>query len=35
MVIAVGTSDGRLAFFFGESLEFREIQLHEPNVNVI
>ena len=34
-VIAVGTSDGRLLFFFGNDLSFRQVTLSEQHVNII
>jgi hypothetical protein len=34
-VIAIGTSDGRLLFFFGQDLTFKQVQLTEQYVNFI
>jgi hypothetical protein len=34
-VISAGTSDGRLLFFFGQDLAFKQLQLSEQYVNVI
>ena len=34
-VIAAGTNDGRLLFFFGQDLAFKQVQLPEQYVNVI
>ena len=33
-IIAVGTSDGRLLFFFGENLDFRQVLLGEQYVTL-
>jgi hypothetical protein len=34
-IIAVGTSDGRLLFFFGNDLTFKQVALSEQYVNII